>query len=135
MKKTVVAALLVDGGRVLACRRRADQDHPGKWEFPGGKVEPGESEADALRRELREELGVEAIVGEAVTRYSFRYPEKPPIELAFYWVREYSGRLEVEFFEQILWKAPSELPGLDFLEGDVDFVRRLAAGEFAIEPS
>ncbi len=135
MIKTVVAALLLDRGRILACRRRDDQSHAGKWEFPGGKVEPGESEPDALRRELREELGIEATIGKLITRYEFSYPRKPPIELAFYLVQGFAGPLDGDFFAQTLWATPSELPALDFLEGDVDFVRRLAAGEFDLAAS
>ena len=130
MNRTVVAALLVDRGRILACRRRPDQDHAGQWEFPGGKVEPGESEVDALRRELREELGIEATIGDLVARYDFSYAGKPPIELAFYAVRTYSGALDGRFFEDTIWAPPADLRTLDFLEGDIEFVQRLAAGEF-----
>ncbi len=130
MKKVVVAALIVREGLLLACRRRHDQDHAGKWEFPGGKVEPGELEAAALRRELDEELRIDAMIGALIDRYEFAYPSKAPIELAFYAVREYSGALDGGFFDEIRWAALAELPALDFLEGDAEFVRRLAAGAY-----
>ena len=83
-----------------------------------------------MRRELREELGVEATIGELVERYEFAYPGRAPIELAFYAVPAFLGEPHGDFFAQLRWVPPAELPGLDFLEGDVEFVRRLAAGDF-----
>ncbi len=79
----VVAAILQREDKILICRRRADQPHALKWEFPGGKIEPGESPGAALTRELREELGIEADPGRELTRYQFSYPGKNPILLIF----------------------------------------------------
>ena len=75
----VVAAILEREGRILVCQRTAQQSHPLKWEFPGGKVEPGELPAQALERELEEELGITAARSEEITRYEFTYPGKNPI--------------------------------------------------------
>jgi 8-oxo-dGTP diphosphatase len=122
----VVAGLFVHDGRILACRRRQDQAHASKWEFPGGKVEPGEDPRDALARELREELSVEATLGEEFLRYEFSYPGKKPIELIFYWIEAYEGELNGAFFAEIRWVAPRGLADLDFLEGDVRIVAELA---------
>ncbi len=127
----VAAAILEDAGRILACRRRADQKHPLKWEFPGGKVEPGEEPLEALRRELDEELGIRVDSAEEITRYPFRYPETPPVLLIFYRVSRYSGAMRNRIFAEMRWAAPRELAELDFLEGDVDFVRRLADGKLS----
>ena len=113
-------------GRILICRRRFDQRHPGKWEFPGGKVEPGENSRQGVRRELCEELGIEARIDEEITRYRYRYPDKQ-VELVFYRVSEFTGEPDGSQFEEIRWVTPGELPGFDFLEGDVAFVRELAA--------
>src|SRR4030095_3002708 len=99
---TVVAAIIERGGRILICQRRADHAHPLKWEFPGGKVEPGENPADALRRELAEELSISAQIGAEVTQYEYSYPGKKPILLMFYRVTEFSGEPRNQVFEQIL---------------------------------
>ena len=123
---TVAAAVMRRGDRILICRRTASQAHALKWEFPGGKVESGESPPEALRRELREELAVAAQIGDELERYEFQYPGKSPILLIFYTVTEFDGEPRNCVFEQMRWVAPRELPGFDFLEGDVEFVKRLA---------
>ena len=123
---TVTAGVIERDGRVLVCRRRADQFHPLKWEFPGGKVEAGEEPAAALGRELREELGITTRDIEEITRFPFQYPGRPPILLIFFRVASYSGVPENRVFDEIRWVAPQQLPQLDFLEADIDFVGRLA---------
>jgi 8-oxo-dGTP diphosphatase len=128
--RVVVAALIYRDGRVLACRRRDDQSHAGKWEFPGGKVEQGETPAQALERELREELGIEARVGPEVTSFEYAYPGKQAVRLVFHQVREFAGDPDFSQFAAARWTAEQELPELDFLEADVDLVKRLARGEF-----
>ena len=123
---TVVAALIRRNGRILICRRTATQPHPLKWEFPGGKVEAGESPPEALRRELQEELAVTARIGNEVERYEFTYPDKKPIQLIFYEVADFDADPTNRIFDEIRWVSPADLPQFDFLEGDVDFVKRLA---------
>jgi 8-oxo-dGTP diphosphatase len=123
---TVVAAVIPRDGLILICRRRPDQLHPLKWEFPGGKVEPGEAPADALRRELEEELGIRAQIGPEITRYEYAYRDRPPILLVFYRVSEFEGEPRNLCFSEMRWEAPRRLSEYDFLEGDVDFVRGLA---------
>jgi 8-oxo-dGTP diphosphatase len=122
----VAAAIMQRGGRRLICRRSALQAHALKWEFPGGKVEAGETPPQALRRELQEELAVDALVGDELERYEFRYPGKSAILLIFYAVADFSGEPRNCVFDEIRWVAPGELPQFDFLEGDVEFVKRLA---------
>ncbi len=127
---TVTAAVIEREDRILAGRRRPDQKHPLKWEFPGGKVEPGEDPAAGLRRELAEELGIQVEDAAEIARYPYQYPGRPPILLIFYRVLRYAGHIENLVFHEIRWARREELAALDFLEGDADFVRRLAAGEF-----
>jgi len=124
---TVVAGVLERNGQILICRRRADQPHPLKWEFPGGKLEADESPAAALIRELREELGIESEAGIEIMRYEFAYPRKPPILLIFLNVTAWRGDIENRIFETILWQPRGALSAYDFLEGEAPFLTALSA--------
>ena len=85
---TVVAAIIVRDSRLLICQRRRDKAFPLKWEFPGGKVEAGESLTDALRREILEELGVTIEIGREIYRTQYSYAEiSSAIEIVFYFAR------------------------------------------------
>ena len=127
----VVAAVVVRAGKILVCQRRADGAHPMKWEFPGGKVEAGEEPSAALARELEEELGIEAEIGEEITRYEYAYPGRAAILLIFYGVTRFAGEPRNRVFAEIRWEEAGRLPEYDFLDGDVDFVRRLAGKKLA----
>jgi 8-oxo-dGTP diphosphatase len=127
--KRVVAALIVDKDRILACQRTRHQVMPLKWEFPGGKIEEGEQPRDALRRELEEELGIEATIGNEVARIQHEYPSGGAVELRFYEVHTYLGEIENRIFREIRWVERAKLPDLDFLEADLTLVRDLAAGK------
>jgi 8-oxo-dGTP diphosphatase len=122
----VVAAIIEREGRILICRRTAAQSHPLQWEFPGGKVEPGETPEAALARELEEELGIHDAAGEEMTRYDFAYPDKPPIHLIFIRVSRYTGEPRNLIFDEMRWELPERLPSFDFVEGDRDFIRGIA---------
>ncbi len=122
----VVAAVLEREGRILICQRRPEQAHPLKWEFPGGKVEPGESPEQALARELEEELGVRGAEGQEIDAYEYSYPGKSPIRLIFYRVTRFEGEPENRIFHEMRWEAAAHLAEYDFLEGDTEFLRRLA---------
>src|SRR5262245_30843010 len=113
----VVAAIIVRDGSVLICQRKAGQQYAGKWEFPGGKVEPAEAPRVALQRELREELGVAAVIGDELMRYEFAYPGRPAIRLIFYNVNELEGEPVNLIFEKIRWEKPGRLQDYDFLDG------------------
>jgi 8-oxo-dGTP diphosphatase len=130
----VVAGILERDGRILICQRRADQPHPLKWEFPGGKVEACECPQEALTRELREELGIESEPATEITRYQFTYPGKKPILLIFLRVAGWSGEVENRIFHRMVWEARERLGEYDFLEGDWPFIkggRELNAGSEA----
>jgi len=118
----VVAGILQREGLILICRRRADQPHALKWEFPGGKVEAGETPVAALQRELREELGIESEPATEITRYEFGYPGKKPILLVFLRVADWRGEVENLIFERIVWETAGRLRAYDFLEGDIPFL-------------
>ena len=121
----VVAGVLARDGKILICRRRADQPHPLKWEFPGGKIEAGESPEVALVRELREELGIASEPGHELQRYEFSYPGKNPILLIFIEVLVWQGEIENRIFETLVWEQPQNLAAYDFLEGDGPFLPRV----------
>ena len=122
----VVAAVIEREQRILICQRRGGR-HAHKWEFPGGKIEPGEDARSALMRELREELAIEAVIGALLHTETVRYPDGPAIHLEFFHVTDFSGEPVNLEFEQIVWEERGNLPRYDFLEGDVEFVKKLAA--------
>ena len=122
----VVAAVIERDGLILIGQRKPRGRHALKWEFPGGKVEPGEEPRAALARELREELGIEARIGHEIERYDFSYAVGQLTRLMFFHVTEFAGEPENLDFTQIAWAQPDQLPEYDFLAGDVEFVRRLA---------
>jgi 8-oxo-dGTP diphosphatase len=135
--RLVVAALILrgavgDGGsgvEVLICQRKADQPMSLKWEFPGGKIEAGESSEKALARELNEELGIEAVIGRRVARIRHKYRNGGVIDLQFFVVREFDGALENRIFNDVRWAPLAELPGYDFLAADLGLIRDLSEGK------
>jgi len=117
VKTPIVAAVIVRDGKVLLCQRRAEQEFPLKWEFPGGKIEPGEETTAALRRELAEELGIEAEIGPEIARFGYKYPTKD-VMLIFFRVDNYQGEPANKVFAQIRW-IPFKMLGIyDLLEAD-----------------
>jgi 8-oxo-dGTP diphosphatase len=129
--KHVVAGLIFRNGAVLICQRTRHQTMPLKWEFPGGKIEAGEQPRDALRRELEEELGIDAGIGEEVMRIHHDYPNGTTVELRFFAISEYQGQVENRIFRDIRWVERSELPAYDFLEADRKLVQDLAQGKIS----
>jgi 8-oxo-dGTP diphosphatase len=126
----VSAGIIHRDGQILVGQRRRADRHPLKWEFPGGKVEAGETPQQALVRELREELRIEATVGTELARYEHEYPSGSRVHLLFFAIPAFTGEVKGQVFEQIQWVDVHRLPSLDFLDGDFDFVRRLARGDF-----
>ena len=117
MKRLAVVAAVVRRGRSILITRRADRPgRPGQWEFPGGKVEAGEGEPQALARELREELGVDAAVGRLLLRHAHAYPDLG-VELAFY-TATLAGEPQVIGVAELAWAEIGTLASYDFLEAD-----------------
>ena len=135
--RLVVAALILretegDGVarvEVLICQRKADQPMSLKWEFPGGKIEAGESSEDALARELDEELGIKAVIGNRVSQVRHKYRNGGSIDLQFFVVREFDGTLENRIFNDVRWAPLTELPEYDFLAADLGLIRDLSEGK------
>ena len=125
----VTAGVLSVDGALLVCQRRAGGPFGLKWEFPGGKVEPGESSEACLARELSEELGIAAEVGPELFRTEHAYPDGFTVRLVFFRVRRYQGTPINRAFERMEWARPEDLPTYDFLEADREFVAWLQRDE------
>jgi 8-oxo-dGTP diphosphatase len=121
----VAAAVIEREGRVLIARRRPGDRFGGVWEFPGGKVEPGEAPRDGLRREIREELDLDVDVGAALGEYPFASESLSLVLIAFRAVIV-GGAVRLHDHSEIAWVRPSELAGYDFARPDRPLVRRLA---------
>jgi len=125
----VAAALIVRGGEVLICQRRADQPMALQWEFPGGKIEPGETPEQALARELHEELGIDATIGPRITHVRHNYRHGGAVDLQFFTVRDFTGDLQNRIFAQVVWARLEDLPNFDFLAADRGLIKDLASGK------
>ncbi|MGN6732060.1 MAG: (deoxy)nucleoside triphosphate pyrophosphohydrolase [Candidatus Binatia bacterium] len=115
---SVIAGLIFRNKRVLICQRSENTASGLKWEFPGGKIENRESETDALRRELKEELAIEIRESEFFSGYTYSYEDGPTVFLRFHWVKSFEGEPQNIVFEQISWVEIDDLIKFDFLEGD-----------------
>ncbi|AKJ11036.1 DNA mismatch repair protein MutT [Streptomyces incarnatus] len=125
-RTVVVGAALLDGGQLLAARRSAPADLAGRWELPGGKVEPGERPEDALVRELREELGIEA---EAVERVPGQWPLRAPYVLQVWTARLRPGSpapRPLQDHDELRWLTPDRIWEVDWLDQDVPAVREVS---------
>ena len=129
---TVVAGLIQRHGALLICQRRRDAAFALQWEFPGGKLEAGESGEAALRRELQEELGIVADIGAELYRTQHDYPGAYSVKLMFHHVTRFGGTLCNHNFEQIRWARPVLLPTFDFLAGDAELIGLLNQGEISV---
>ena len=127
--RMVAVALILRGQDVLICQRRPDQPMALKWEFPGGKMEAGESAEQALRRELDEELGIDAQIGTRVAHTRHTYRSGGAVDLQFFVVHTFAGELKNVIFNDMKWCPLRDLPAYDFLAADRDLVRDLAAGK------
>jgi 8-oxo-dGTP diphosphatase len=127
--RLVVAALMLRGDEVLICQRRPDQPMALQWEFPGGKIEPGESPEVALARELNEELGIDATIGTRVTHIRHNYRHGGAVDLQFFAVYEFRGEIENRIFKDVRWVKLEELPNYDFLVADRGLIKDLAQGK------
>ena len=124
MKQVAVGIILKDG-LVLACQRRGDASYPLKWEFPGGKLEEGETPEAAVVRELHEELGIDAVVESEFFRQEWTYEEAAAgpqgdgaFRVFYLLIRNFMGAPVNHAFEQTRWVTPEELENMDILEGN-----------------
>ena len=130
--KQVAVGIIMKNGQVLACQRKGTVRYPLKWEFPGGKIEQNETPEEALVRELREELSIEAALEKEFFRQDWVYPDSAgaarndgTFRVFYFLVRWFKGEPVNRTFEQILWVSPSELQAMDILEGNREAVALL----------
>jgi 8-oxo-dGTP diphosphatase len=124
----VTAGIITKGDVILICQRHHSDAYGMQWELPGGKVREGEDLKAALRRELQEELSIDAEVGKEVFRLRHQYPDRY-VEVVFFSVPFYRGTVSNRVFETIEWAARARLPQYDFLEADRELVKLIARGE------
>jgi 8-oxo-dGTP diphosphatase len=117
----VTCALIVEGNRVLAARRSPAMRHPGKWEFPGGKLEPGEEPIQCIEREILEELGIEVVVTGSLSPSLHSYPDLD-LELLPYLCKWVGGELRLDEHDKAEWFLPEHLRQLDWAEADLPVV-------------
>ena len=106
-----------------------DQPMSLKWEFPGGKIEAGETAEQALTRELDEELGIAAVVGRRIAQIRHKYRNGGAIDLQFFVIDRFGGELVNRIFNDMQWAPLAALPAYDFLAADLDLIRDLAEGK------
>ena len=134
--KNVAVGIILSDGRALACQRKRTSRYPLKWEFPGGKIEPGESPRTAVVRELKEELEIDAEPGEILLTSEWTYPRAASepenfdgrFRVTYFIVRSFTGALVNRTFEQIRWVGIDELASMDVLEGNRQAITLLQTG-------
>jgi 8-oxo-dGTP diphosphatase len=133
MKVVVAAVIERSDRRLLIGQRRLTDTSPLKWEFPGGKVEAGETPEAALARELKEELGATLRKSAPIGRVVHKYAETPEqLEILFFAAEIAEADLTPRPFEKIAWVLPKELGSYDFLSANAQLVAQLATGRIKV---
>jgi 8-oxo-dGTP diphosphatase len=121
----VSAALILRSSEILVCQRKKTSRYPLQWEFPGGKLESGETPEQCLYRELTEELSIDAEIGTLFYRHEWHYPDSGTFEVYFFLVSSFHGEVKNNAFEQIRWIPMQQLPEIDMLEGNREVVQKI----------
>lgn len=131
--KKVTAAILVKNGYILIAKRNAQGDAANKWEFPGGKIEGGETPEDCLKREMKEEFNILVSVGKFFDESIYSY-KNGTIQLLAYWTQWHSGNITPNVHAEYKWVAPNELINYDFAPADIPLVKKLRSGNLEFLP-
>jgi len=122
--KKVAAAIIVQNNKIFIARRNAQQTLPLKWEFPGGKIEEKETPEECLRRELHEELGVDAKIGDFFAESTYEY-DHGSIHLLCYWTELLSAKIIPTVHDKISWVSPDKLRNYDWAPADWPVIEKL----------
>ena len=124
LRINVVAAIIINKKRILIGKRKDEDIGGGKWEFPGGKIEIGETISKALERELYEELGISAKIGKELMNYEHMF-KTTIYNITFMEITDYEGEIRNNAHSEIKWVKFSNLPEYDFISGDDRFIQSL----------
>jgi 8-oxo-dGTP diphosphatase len=127
----VTAAIITDSGKVFIAKRKPPGRMPGMWEFPGGKIEEGETPEQCLKRELHEELGIDATIGAHVGTRVHHY-DFYTVELMAYRARILAGEIRLNDHADMAWVEPRALSGYAFAPADIPFVEMITRGEIEL---
>jgi 8-oxo-dGTP diphosphatase len=122
--KKVVAAIIKDKDKILIAQRNSKDHLAGKWEFPGGKIEPGETPEECLVREIREELRIDVEIGSFYDDNVYGSKDQA-IHLLFYWAEVMNGKITAIVHDDVKWITIKELARFDFAPADIPIVKRL----------
>ena len=126
LPKVVVGGLIFQNKKILICQRKEEGDHPLKWEFPGGKLKDNENNQEALKRELKEELGIEIYEMILFDEYLYEYKKlSKNLKLVFFQIFQFGGEIQNNVHQQLKWIEISKLGDYDFLEGDLKIIDKL----------
>ena len=131
--KVVVGGLIYQNKKILICQRKEEGDHPLKWEFPGGKLKDYENNQEALKRELKEELGIEIYEMIFFDEYFYEYKKlSKNLKLVFFQIFQFKGEIKNKVHQQLKWIEISKLGDYDFLEGDFKIIDKLINNDSSI---
>ena len=131
--KIVVGGLIHQNQKILICQRKEEDDHPLKWEFPGGKLKDNENNEEALRRELKEELNLEIVEMSFFDEYLYEYKKlSKKLKLIFFQIFKFEGQIQNKVHQQLKWIDISNLSDYDFLEGDLKIINKLINNDSSI---
>ena len=126
----VTGALIQKNDKYLIGRRGPNEKSPGLWEFPGGKIEKGETPIQCIKRELKEELNINAEIGDLVTKYSYDYPNVSYL-LYFFKVKSYEGDFKIIVHDKLEWVSLNDFHKYDFLQGDTPIINQMLLNDLS----
>ena len=126
----VTGALIQKNDKYLIGRRGPNEKSPGLWEFPGGKIEKGETPIECIKRELKEELNINAEIGDLVTKYNYDYPNVSYL-LYFFKIKSYVGEFKIIVHDKLEWVSLNDFHKYDFLRGDTHLINQMLLNDLS----